>query len=76
MHGTNLCAVEKIDDHTLNLRFMHGQTYGFQAYHEGDMVAFIKASTMERLAKASVISVKKYPNVYGRCVSTKKFLHG
>lgn len=59
VHGTNLCAVEKIDDHTLNLRFMHGQTYGFQAYHEGDMVAFIKASTMERLAKASVISVKK-----------------
>lgn len=53
VHGTNLCAVEKIDDHTLNLRFMHGQTYGFQAYH------VIKASTMERLAKASVISVKK-----------------
>lgn len=59
VHGTNLQAIEKIDEQTLNLRFMHGQTYGFQAYFPGDSVAFVKASTMERLATARVESVCK-----------------
>lgn len=59
IHGTNLRAVEKIDSHTLNLRFMHGQTYGFQTYFSGDTVAFVKAATMERLAHARVNTVKR-----------------
>lgn len=59
VHGTNLQAIEKINGQTLNLRFMHGQTYGFQAYFPGDSVAFVKASTMERLATARVESVRK-----------------
>ncbi len=59
IHGTNLQAVKKINDRTLNLRFMHGQSYGFQAYHKGDTVAFVKASTMERLSTARVENVRK-----------------
>lgn len=59
VHGTNLRAIEKVNDHTLNLRFMHGQSYGFQAYYEGDTVAFVKASTMERLSTARVESIHK-----------------
>lgn len=59
VHGTNLRAIEKVDDRTLVLRFMHGQSYGFNAYFEGDTVAFVKASTMERFASATVTSVKR-----------------
>lgn len=59
VHGTNLRAVEKVNASTLNLRFMHGQSYGYNAYFEGDTVAFIKASTMERFASAQVTAVKR-----------------
>lgn len=57
IHGTNLRAIEKADSHTLRLRFMHGQSYGFNAYLEGDTVAFVKASTMQRFDQARVEKV-------------------
>lgn len=59
VHGTNLRAIEKVNARTLNLRFMHGQSYGYNAYFEGDTVAFVKASTMERFASAQVVAVKR-----------------
>lgn len=59
VHGTNLRVVEKLDGHTVKLRFMHGQSYGYNAYFEGDTVAFVRASTMERFASACVVSVKR-----------------
>ena len=49
IHATNLRVIAKIDDKTLKLRFMHGQSYGFTAFHKGDEVAFIKASQMLRM---------------------------
>lgn len=59
VHGTNLRAVEKVNERTLKLRFMHGQSYGYNAYFEGDTVAFVKASAMERFASAQVTAVKR-----------------
>lgn len=59
VHGTNLRAIRQINERTLELRFMHGQSYGFNAYFEQDTVAFVKASTMERFASATVKSVKR-----------------
>lgn len=59
VHGTNLRAIGKVDARTLQLRFMHGQSYGYNAYFEGDTVAFVKASTMERFAFAQVTAVKR-----------------
>lgn len=59
VHGTNLRAIRQINERTLELRFMHGQSYGFNAYFEKDTVAFVKASTMERFASATVKSVKR-----------------
>lgn len=59
IHGTNLRIVEKVDGRTLKLRFMHAQTYGFQAYSPNDEITYIRASTMERFASAKVVSVKK-----------------
>lgn len=59
IHGTNLRAVEKVDSRTLKLRFMHGQSYGFNAFTPGDTVAFVNAEKMTRFAKARVVQVKK-----------------
>ena len=59
VHGTNLRAIAKVDNRTLKLRFMHQQTYGFNAYSAGDTVAFVKPSTMNRFAKACVVSTKR-----------------
>lgn len=59
VHGTNLRAIEKIDNKTLRLRFMHGQSYGFNAYFPGDTVAFVSASTMQRFERGHVESVKR-----------------
>lgn len=62
VHGTNLRAIEKINARTLKLRFMHGQSYGFNAYFEGDTIAFVHATTMERFASARVVTVKRLTN--------------
>lgn len=59
VHGTNLRAIEKTDSRTLRLRFMHGQSYGFNAYFPGDTVAFISASTMQRFERARVEKVTR-----------------
>ena len=38
---------------------MHGQSYGFVAFHEGDEVAFIRAKRMERYQRAKVQEVRR-----------------
>lgn len=59
VHGTNLRAIERVGEQGLKLRFMHGQSYGYNAFFKGDTIAFVKAATMERFASACVRSVKR-----------------
>lgn len=59
VHGTNLRIIEKVDEKTLKLRFMHGQSYGYNAFFIGDTVAFVRAARMERFAQACVTSVRR-----------------
>lgn len=59
VHGTNLRAIARPDRQTLRLRFMHGQSYGYNAYFEGDTVSFVRAATMERISEARVSSVRR-----------------
>ncbi len=59
VHGTNLRVVRRIDDRTAQLRFMHAQSYGFDAFFRGDTVAFVRAATMERYASACVADVRR-----------------
>lgn len=46
VHGTHLKVKEKINSHTIQVEFMHHQTYGFEAFSQGDSVAFVKAATL------------------------------
>lgn len=59
IHGTNLRIVKKLDNNRVVLRFMHGQSYGFNAFFVGDEIAFVRAKTMERQARSKVASVKR-----------------
>lgn len=57
VHGTNLRAEDLISADALRVRFMHHQSYGFNAYHPGDTVVFVDHSTMLRSDMAVVESV-------------------
>lgn len=62
VHGTNLRAVEKKGTHSLKVRFMHPQSYGYEAYWEGDTVALVHAATMQRFSTAQVTKVERVNN--------------
>ena len=47
VHGTYLKVMERIDDHTLRARYMHGQAWGFDWGYVGDKVQFVRSHTME-----------------------------
>ena len=60
VHGTYLKVVERIDDHTVKGRYMHGQAWGFDWGYMGDEVQFVRSNTMELVggsAKPFVTSV-------------------
>lgn len=49
VHGTYLKVVRRVDDHTLEARYMHSQSWGFDWGFEGDKVQFVTSATMELL---------------------------
>lgn len=49
VHGTYLKVMRRLDDHTLEARYMHAQSWGFDWGFTGDKVQFVRSSTMERL---------------------------
>jgi hypothetical protein len=48
-HGTHLRIVDKPADNELKLRYMHGQSYGFQPYVAGDEIAVIDRNKLREL---------------------------
>ena len=46
VHGTHLKIVKRPSERTLIVRFMHPQTYGFQALFPGDSAAFVHPATL------------------------------
>lgn len=55
VHGTHLRIVEKDDErNTITVRFMHPESWGFQAFAEGDELEFIKWDTLIPYEKTKV----------------------
>lgn len=46
VHGTHLKIKEQVNPTTLRVVFMHHQTYGIEAFFEGDSIAYVKASSL------------------------------
>ena len=54
VHGTYLKVMERIDDHTLRARYMHGQAWGFDWGYPGDKVQFVRSRTMELVGEKEI----------------------
>ena len=66
VHGTHLKVLEVLSPRELKVRFMHHQTYGFEAFLAGDTVGFVSASTLEVYGRGAVTS--------GRLVSEREMV--
>jgi len=51
VHGTYLRIVDKPAQNQLKVRFMHGQTYGFNAFQTGDSVQLVHAGSLQSFGK-------------------------
>ena len=60
VHGTHLRIIEADkNEKSITVRFMHPETWGFQAYEKGDELEFIKWDTLIPYAKTAVVSFEK-----------------
>ena len=57
VHGTHLQIIS-VDAAKLKVRFMHHQTYGFDAFFAGDSIAFVNPKTLMSLGTAKLKSAK------------------
>lgn len=58
VHGTHLRIVE-IGDKTITVRFMHAETWGFQAFEAGDELEFIRWDTLVPYDSTIVVSYER-----------------
>ena len=60
VHGTHLRIIEKNSaEKSLTVRFMHAETWGFQAFDAGDEIEYIKWDTLNPYASAKILSFEK-----------------
>ncbi len=63
VHGTHLRIVRKNSrKNTITVRFMHHESWGFQAFEKGDKLEFIKWDTLIPYAKTTVVDYQKLNN--------------
>lgn len=60
VHGTHLRIIETNNtENSITVRFMHDESWGFQAFEVGDELEFIKCDTLIPYAQTKVKSYKK-----------------
>jgi len=59
VHGTHLKIVEKLSPSQIKVRFMHNQTYGFDAFKAGDSIDFIHAKSLLACGNNKIVSAEK-----------------
>lgn len=57
LHGTFTRVEQRVDDHTLTLKYIHTQQGGFPQFHKGDEVAFFTRDTLESTDGETVYTV-------------------
>lgn len=58
VHGTHLQITSIDADKKITVRFMHHQTYGFEAFFPKDSIAFVNSQTLQPVAFAILESAK------------------
>jgi hypothetical protein len=59
IHGTYLRVINTTKPQQVLVRFMHNQTYGFDAFTTGDSIAFIHAETLREYSSNVITQVQK-----------------
>lgn len=59
VHGTHLKVIAYEPDNKVVVRFMHHQSYGFEAFFAGDEIEFTDSHSLQCLHKASVRKVER-----------------
>lgn len=59
VHGTHLRIVEMLSKRKIKVRFMHPQTFGFDAFFEKDSIEFIRSKTLLPYSKNLVVNAKR-----------------
>jgi hypothetical protein len=59
VHGTHLKIVEKLSSSQIKVRFMHNQTYGFDAFKAGDSIDFIHAKSLLAFGDSKITSARE-----------------
>lgn len=54
VHGTHLKITAQVSSKKIKVRFMHHQTYGFNAFFAGDSIAFTDQQTLQTLGYAKI----------------------
>lgn len=54
VHGTHLKVMDVLSPNRIKVRFMHPQTYGFEAFFEGDEVELVDAQSLLPVGKAKI----------------------
>lgn len=62
IHGTHLKVMEYVSDRQVKVRFMHNQSYGFEAFFKGDEIEFVDAHSLRCLQPAKVKAVERVDN--------------
>lgn len=72
IHGTFTRVEERIDDHTLKLKYIHNQQGGFTQYYVGDKVQFFTRDTLQSTDNETAYEVLKVinPNENGNDLRT------
>ena len=58
VHGTHLKITSIASGNKLTVRFMHHQTYGFEAFFANDSIAFVNPQTLRSIGYAKLKSAK------------------
>lgn len=59
VHGTYLKIIEKPSANQIKVRFMHNQTYGFDAFKSGDSIDFIHSASLLSFENNVITAAKK-----------------
>ncbi len=60
VHGTHLRIIRRNKrENSITVRFMHAETWGFQAFEKGDVLDFIKWDTLIPYSSARVVEYKR-----------------
>ncbi len=61
VHGIHF-KIDKIAGKTLNVKFCHAQSYGFNPLREGDVIEYVNPKTLDRVGSARILSSKQLDN--------------